>query len=144
MLQFRVLENELWHRSKIQGTDGPACPWLTLFPWGQVTSLSRVWLFATPWKVSCQAPPSMGFSRQEYWSGCHFLLQRIFPTRGSNPGLPHCRQMLYHLSPQGGKKWLFSWLSHIWKSNDFKKFGENIPGGNVLRTFYIALCFTYK
>ena len=29
---------------------------------------------------------------------CHFLLQGIFPTQGSNPGLPHCRQMLYHLS----------------------------------------------
>jgi len=32
---------------------------------------------------------------------CHFLLQGIFPTQGSNPGLPHCRQMLYHLSHQG-------------------------------------------
>ena len=30
--------------------------------------------------------------------GCHFLLQRIFPTLGSNPGLPHCRQTLYCLS----------------------------------------------
>ena len=33
--------------------------------------------------------------------GCHFLLQGIFPTQGSNPGLPHCRQTLYHLSHQG-------------------------------------------
>ena len=33
--------------------------------------------------------------------GCHFLLQGIFPTQASNPGLPHCRQMLYHLSHQG-------------------------------------------
>ena len=33
--------------------------------------------------------------------GCHFLLQGIFQTQGSNPGLPHCRQMLYHLSHQG-------------------------------------------
>ena len=32
-------------------------------------SLSRVWLFATPWTEAYQAPPSMGFSRQEYWSG---------------------------------------------------------------------------
>ena len=32
-------------------------------------SLSRVWLFATPWTAAYQAPPSMGFSRQEYWSG---------------------------------------------------------------------------
>ena len=30
--------------------------------------------------------------------GCHFLLQRIFPTQRSNPGVPHCRQTLYHLS----------------------------------------------
>ena len=33
--------------------------------------------------------------------GCHFLLQGIFPTQGLNPGLLHCRQMLYHLSHQG-------------------------------------------
>ena len=35
----------------------------------KVKSLSRVWLFATPWTATHQAPPSMGFSRQEYWSG---------------------------------------------------------------------------
>ena len=35
----------------------------------KVTSLSRVWLLATPWTAAYQAPPSMGFSRQEYWSG---------------------------------------------------------------------------
>ena len=33
--------------------------------------------------------------------GCHFLLQRIFPTQGLNPGLPNCRQILYHLNCQG-------------------------------------------
>ena len=35
----------------------------------KVKSLSPVQLFATPWTVAYQAPPSMGFSRQEYWSG---------------------------------------------------------------------------
>ena len=35
----------------------------------KVKSLSRVWLFATPWTAAYQAPPSLGFSRQEYWSG---------------------------------------------------------------------------
>ena len=35
----------------------------------KVKSLSRVWLFDTPWTAAYQAPPSMGFSRQEYWSG---------------------------------------------------------------------------
>ena len=56
---------------------------------------------ATPWTLAHQALPSMGFSRQEYGVCCHFLLQRIFPTQGSNPVLPHCRQKLYHLSHQG-------------------------------------------
>ena len=36
---------------------------------GKVKSLSCVWLFATPWTAAYQAPPPMGFSRQEYWSG---------------------------------------------------------------------------
>ena len=35
-------------------------------------SLSRVWLFATPWTAAHQAPPSLGFSRQEHWSGLSF------------------------------------------------------------------------
>ena len=38
----------------------------------------------TPWTVVHQAPLSMGFSRREYWRGCHALLQGIFPTQGSN------------------------------------------------------------
>ena len=33
--------------------------------------------------------------------GCHALFLGIFPTQGWNPGLPHCRQILYHLSHQG-------------------------------------------
>ena len=38
----------------------------------EVKSLSRVRLFATPWTIAYRAPPSMGFSRQEYWSGLPF------------------------------------------------------------------------
>ena len=49
---------------------------------------------ATPWTVAGQAPLSMGFCRQDYWSGCHFLLQEFFPTQESNQGLPHCRCVL--------------------------------------------------
>ena len=73
--------------------------------WQFVLSLPRIFLFCvfpscwracmhakplhlcrtvTPWTVTCQAPLSMGFSRQEYWSRlCHALLQGIFPTLGS-------------------------------------------------------------
>ena len=38
--------------------------------------------FVTPSTVAHHSPLSMGFSRQEYWSGLHFLLQRIFPAQG--------------------------------------------------------------
>ena len=44
--------------------------------WGK--SLSRVWLFATPWTVAYHAPPSMGLSRQEYWSGLPFPSPPLF------------------------------------------------------------------
>ena len=43
----------------------------------KVKSLSRVQLSATPWTATYQAPLSMGFSRQEYWSGVHCLLHKI-------------------------------------------------------------------
>ena len=106
-----------------------------ILEWMKVKSLSCVQLFATPWTVAYQATLSMGFSRQEYWSGLPFhspdppnpgtepgsptlqadalpselpgkstglgslsLLQRIFPTQGSNPGLLHYRWILYQLS----------------------------------------------
>ena len=62
---------------------------------------SHVQLFVTSWTIACQAPLSMGFSRQEYWGGCHFLLQGTFLTQELNPGLLHCRQTLCHLSHQG-------------------------------------------
>ena len=47
-------------------------------------SLSHVWLFATPWTAAHLAPLSMGFPRQEYWSGLLFPPLRIFPTQGLN------------------------------------------------------------
>ena len=56
---------------------------------------------ATPWTVAYQVPRPWDFSSKSTGVGCHFLLQRIFPTQGSNSGLPHCRQMLYCLSYQG-------------------------------------------
>ena len=43
----------------------------------------------------------MELSRQEYWSGCHFLLQGIFLTQGLNLYLLYLSQILHHLSHQG-------------------------------------------
>ena len=48
-------------------------------------SLSRFQLFATPWIVACQAPLSMEFSRQEYWSGLPFLTPGDLPDPGKEP-----------------------------------------------------------
>ena len=53
-----------------------------------VKSLSRVQLFATPWTVAHQAPLSMGFSRQEYWSGLPFPSQGDLPDPGIEPKPP--------------------------------------------------------
>ena len=58
--------------------------------------LSPVWLFVTPGTIQ-----SMEFSRPEYWSWKPFPSPGIFPTQGLNPGLPHCRKILYQLSYQG-------------------------------------------
>ena len=51
-------------------------------------SLSRVQLFATPWTVAYQAPLSMGFSRQEYWSGLPFPSPGDLPYPGIEPVSP--------------------------------------------------------
>ena len=51
-------------------------------------SLSHVPLFATLWTVAYQAPPSMGFSRQEYWSGLPFPSPGDLPDLGIKPGSP--------------------------------------------------------
>ena len=44
--------------------------------------------FATPWTVAYQAPPSMGFSRQEYWSGVSLSSPGDLPNPGIEPGCP--------------------------------------------------------
>ena len=54
----------------------------------KVKSLSRVRLFVTPWTVAYQGPPSMGFSRREYWSGLPFPSPGDLPNPGIEPGSP--------------------------------------------------------
>ena len=58
--------------------------WLIL----KMKSLSRVQLFVNPWAVAYQVPPSMGFSRQEYWSGLPFPSPGDLPNPGIEPGSP--------------------------------------------------------
>ena len=61
--------------------------------------LSHVQLFGTPWTIQF-----MGFSRPETGVGSHLLLQGIFPTQGSVPGLQHCRWILYQMSHKGNPR----------------------------------------
>ena len=64
--------------------------------------LCRVRLFVTPWTIARQAPPSIGFSRQEYWSGLPFPPPGDLPNPGIEPGcllcLLYCRRIVYPLS----------------------------------------------
>ena len=53
-----------------------------------LSHFSRVQLFATLWTVACQAPLSMGFSRQEYWGGWPFPPPRDLPDPGIEPAPP--------------------------------------------------------
>ena len=84
----------------------------------KVKSLSRVWLWATPWTATHQAPPSMGFSRQEYWSGvplpsscCSDTIRSLFsldqPSRNEavSPRPPG-----YRLLPHAPHSVLYSFL----------------------------------
>ena len=73
----------------------------------------------TLWTIAYQGPLSMDFSsRQEYWSGCCFLLQGIFPSQGSNVGLLHCGWILQWPNHQGSpwQLWNFS-LPKIFPDN---------------------------
>ena len=60
-------------------------------------------LFATPWTIACQALCPWNSPSKNIGVDCRSLFQELFPTQGSNPGLPHCKQFLHclrHNSPQ--------------------------------------------
>ena len=63
-------------------------PVLFISSYEEVKSLSHVRLFVTPWTVAHQAPLSMGFSRQEYWSGLPFTSPGDLPDPGIEPRSP--------------------------------------------------------
>ena len=84
----------------------PAC-WSWWWWW---KSLSRVWLFVAWWTMQ-----SMEFSRPDIGMGSLFLLWGIFPTQGSNPGLLHCRWILYQLSQKGSPR-ILEWVAYPFSS----------------------------
>ena len=62
----------------------------------KVKTLSRIRLLATPWTAAYQAPPSMGFSRQEYWSGLPFCSPGDLPDPGIESTSPALQTIFYH------------------------------------------------
>ena len=79
----------------------------------KVKSLCRVRLFGTPWTVAYQAPLSMGFSRQEYWSGVPFPSPGDLPDPGIEPRSPALQADALLSEPPG--KYFFK------SSNNFKR-----------------------
>ena len=69
----------------------------------------------TPWTVASQAPLSMGFFRQEYWRGLPCPPPGDLPNPEDEPGLPHCRRILYHLSHEENP-WVARATCIFWKS----------------------------
>ena len=67
----------------------------------KVKSLSRVRLFVTPWTIAYQAPRSMGFSRQECWSGLPFSSPGNLPDPGNEPRSPTLQANALPSEPPG-------------------------------------------
>ena len=75
-------------------------------------SLSRVWLFMTPWSVAHWAPLSLGILQASILEWVAMPSSRkIFSAQGSNPGVSHCWQVLYPLSHKGSPK-LLEWVAY--------------------------------
>ena len=69
---------------------------------------------ATPWTVARQAPLSMGFTRQDYWSGLPFLSPGDLPNTGIEPASPALAGGFFTTKPSGNPRELFSWTLRLW------------------------------
>ena len=107
--------------------------------------LSHVWLFATPWTVACQAPLSMGFSRQEYWSELPFPIPGIsINTKWENA----CRCVLrLPTEPKVCVPNMKEWVSEKTCASHLSPWSSSDSTGNVQKstlhkkTFY-EICIT--
>ena len=94
-----------------------------LFPWFPWKFIFSFWFFVTPWTVACQALCPYDSPGKNTEVDCHYLLQGIFPTQGSNPGLLHYRQILYRLShlSSGPQSWMrpFGHLENLTQNSEW-------------------------
>ena len=122
----------------------------------KVKSLSRIWLLATPWTAAYQAPPSMGFSRQEYWSGVpspsliwpwvglfihEFGVQKIVIFLWNHPWLVHkvnvnlilqgeCQQRPLRGMFRGRNDWVWQSRNNLFPQS-LSKNGLHLPGSRA-------------
>ena len=89
----RARTNFTWKKKKLQKS--------YIFERGLLCVLRHVWLFTTPWTVAWWAPMSMGFLRQEYWSGLPFSAPGDLPNPGLNLRLLHWQVNSLPLSHTG-------------------------------------------
>ena len=82
-------------------------------------SLSRVRLFVTPWTVAYQAPLSVGFSRQEYWSGLPFSSPGDLPNPGIKPRSPALQADALPSEPPGKTQASFNFMAAVTICSDF-------------------------
>ena len=88
-----------------------------------VLVLGHVQLFVTPWTVAPQAPLSMGIFQARILKWVAMPCSRgIFPTKGLNPGLLHCRWIIYQLSHQGSPR-VLGWVVWLLSSGDLSNPG---------------------
>ena len=85
----------------------------------KVQSLSRVQLFETPWIVDYQVPPSLGFSRQEYWSGLPFPSPQDLPNPGIEPGSLTLQADTLPSEPPGKSLDLKYWFPKLFNQVNF-------------------------
>ena len=83
----------------------------------KVKSLSRVRLLVTPWTAAHQAPPSMGFSRQEYWSGVSLPSPRAEPSWPAPSSDPDDLSFNWHGCPPRRLSWACWLITHGLASN---------------------------
>ena len=91
--------------------------------WKWVKSPSRVQLFATPWTLARQAPLSMGFSRQEYWSWLPFPSPGDLPNPGIEPESPALQVDALSSEPPGKPSWeTLGWMKRKWNQDCQEKY----------------------
>ena len=106
----------------------------------KVKSLSLIWLFATPWTVAHQAPPSMGFSRQEYWGGLPFPPPRDLPNPGMEPRSPALQADTLTSEPPGKPKSHYYIEENNWMFKPARDFGAPLTESLWMSHTFFRTC----